>query len=718
MAFDIEGARKAGYSDSEIADHLSKQSNFDAAGARKAGYTDEQIIGHLSMPEKMPSPAQPQGFGAQVNQFIDGVPRQLGLTARYGIEGVTGALGFAVDPLLNIAGLPTVAGGGKQTADLLRLPLPQGSQERIVGDVSRMMAGAGGFAGVAGQGAKVASGGAKEALKFLASNPASQVSGAAGAGAGSGYVRETGGNPYAQLVGATGGAIFGGSLPSAIKSADDIIRNTINGSKSGAQSVDVRLERILAPELEKSGIKWGDLPYNVKQSLREKAAQAAKLGPLDDNAIRRLADYEMVGATPLRGTVTQNPVFITQEKNMAKSSANMQDGGIPAIQNANMHRLVSNMDDLGAARSTDQLSTGSKIVDAIKAKDARAQKIESGLYSAARDTAGRSAPLDRAAFINRADELLAMDGKHAFLPDQIKTKLNQISLGQIKAGGNTYDVPFNVDVINGMKTELATAQRATTDGNIKRAIGLVRQALDETPIGGDVPAESMKAFDRARQFARARRTWQESAPAIKDALDDIPPDRFVDQYIIGQTSKASAGDVAKLATELQKAGAKDSVKSYLAAYLKKQATGDAVGSNSADASKFSAVGYNKALDQIGDTKLKQFFSDQEVAQLRALGRVAKFESAQPTGSAVNNSNTAAAAFAQFLDLIGNSSLISRLPFGDAAIRQPAQNWALQLKMNQAKNIAPAISNQTTKPGVAGSLTVPALIAPGLLGNNN
>lgn len=717
MAFDIEGARSAGYSDAEIADHLSKQNNFDAASARKAGYTDEQIIGHLSMPEKMPEPPKPQGFGAQLEAGIKEVPRQLGLTARYGLEGVTGAMGFAVDPLLSVAGLPTVAGGGKQTADMLGLPTPQTSQERVVGDVSRMMAGAGGFAGVAGQGAKVAEGGAKEALKFLSSNPASQITGAAGAGAGSGYVRETGGGPAAQLVGATGGALFGGALPSAIKSADSIIRNTISGSKAGAQSMDVRLERILAPELEKSGVKWGDLPYNVRETLKRETEKASRLGPLDDNAVRRLADYTLVGGTPTRAGVTLDPSIITQERNMAKLSANLSDGGLPAIQNSNMKRMVENLDDLGASRATDSLSTGSKIVDAIQAKDARAQAIERGLYGAARDTAGRAAPLDRASFINRADELLALDGKHAFLPDQIKTKLNQISLGQIKTGGNTYDVPFNVDVINGLKTELATAQRATTDGNVKRAIGLVRQALDETPIGDAVPAESMKAFDRARQFARARRTWQESAPAIQDALDGIPPDRFVDTYIIGQTSKASAADVAKLANELQKAGAKDSVKTYLAAYLKKQATGDAIDAATADATRFSAAGFNRALDQLGDAKLKMFFSPEEVAQLRAIGRMAKYETAQPTGSAVNNSNTAATAFAKMLDFIGNSKIVSRIPFGDAAVRQPAQNWALQLKMDQARNIAPSMANQTPRPGVAGALTVPALIAPGLLSNN-
>lgn len=46
--FDLQGARKAGYSDAEIADYLGKQRGFDVSGARKAGYSDAEILGHLS----------------------------------------------------------------------------------------------------------------------------------------------------------------------------------------------------------------------------------------------------------------------------------------------------------------------------------------------------------------------------------------------------------------------------------------------------------------------------------------------------------------------------------------------------------------------------------------------------------------------------------------------------------------------------------------------
>lgn len=48
MAFDIQGAKKAGYSESEIADYLGQENKFDLQGARKAGYSDTEIIAELS----------------------------------------------------------------------------------------------------------------------------------------------------------------------------------------------------------------------------------------------------------------------------------------------------------------------------------------------------------------------------------------------------------------------------------------------------------------------------------------------------------------------------------------------------------------------------------------------------------------------------------------------------------------------------------------------
>ncbi len=56
MAFDISGARKAGYTDDEISGFLSKQhSAFDVQGAMKAGYSLEEIASHLNKSNSLPN---------------------------------------------------------------------------------------------------------------------------------------------------------------------------------------------------------------------------------------------------------------------------------------------------------------------------------------------------------------------------------------------------------------------------------------------------------------------------------------------------------------------------------------------------------------------------------------------------------------------------------------------------------------------------------------
>lgn len=54
--FDVDAARKAGYSDDEILQHLTASRGFDVQGALTGGYTKQEIINHLSSSPAMPAP--------------------------------------------------------------------------------------------------------------------------------------------------------------------------------------------------------------------------------------------------------------------------------------------------------------------------------------------------------------------------------------------------------------------------------------------------------------------------------------------------------------------------------------------------------------------------------------------------------------------------------------------------------------------------------------
>jgi hypothetical protein len=115
MGFDVEGARKAGYSEPEIMDHLAKQSNFDVAGAKKAGYSDAEILQHLSTVSLEPAA---RGTVGAPEAAIDERPRRKGVLKN--------------QPEIDIGPTPTMAELGQQWRDIA-VGAPQGLITAIPG---------------------------------------------------------------------------------------------------------------------------------------------------------------------------------------------------------------------------------------------------------------------------------------------------------------------------------------------------------------------------------------------------------------------------------------------------------------------------------------------------------------------------------------------------------------------------------------------------------
>lgn len=162
-------------------------------------------------PASSPNTDTAPGLGSQLM-------RQLGLTARYGIEGVTGLGDLLAEPIR--MGMRQVlpdelkpqGSGGSAIADMLHLPKPETPGERIVGSVSTALAGGGGTPKIAELGAKGATGATKLVMEALASRPALQFASSAGAGAGSGIAHEAGLGPYGEIA---AGLLGGISVPAA-----------------------------------------------------------------------------------------------------------------------------------------------------------------------------------------------------------------------------------------------------------------------------------------------------------------------------------------------------------------------------------------------------------------------------------------------------------------------------------------------------------------------
>ena len=651
-----------------------------------------------------------QKAGKSLNRGVSDIPRQFGLTARYALEGPAQAAQIVTEPIAGLmrwAGIPTrplgeIASGA---ADAMGLPKPHTAQERVVGDATRLLAGTGGMLGASRAIAQLP-GMVGTVGAGMAANPTAQLTSATGAGVMGGLSREGGGNEMQQAGAALIGGVAGGMVPGAANAAVNAGKRVLN--RLTPQQMDVQISQVL----QRAGMDYSQVPERARQSLRAQMQDALRAGQeLDPAAVRRLAEFHAIGATPTRGMVTQDPVRITQEMNLAKMGANAGDDGLQGlarVQNQNNTRLINVMNEAGANRG-DAIAAGQRAIGAIQAQDDALAGRVSSLYQQARDTSGRSAQLDGAAFTRAANQMLDEGLLGGALPKDVADHMNRIARGE---------VPFDVNYAEQLKTRIAALQRATNDGSARMALGMVRRALDETPLmsapqvnPGNLPAvpgtvppspaalgqESIDAFNQARQAARQRFGWQESARPIEAALNGAQPDDFVQKFVIRGTV-ADASALAKNAPTAE-------IKNAILAHLKDKALGgyaDEVG-------KFSQSAYNKALNQIGDRKLSLFFSPEELNQLRTVGRVASYMQNQPVGSAVNNSNSGALLLGKGIDLL------NKLPGGQTFLGQPLQNINVSIQQRAAQNVLPGLlATQPRQPMASGLLAPAAAFSGGLL----
>lgn len=657
-----------------------------------------------------PQPDPVQTAGASVNRGIAGIPRQLGLTARYALEGPAQAAQVFTEPvagLMRWAGIPTSPLGQVATraADAIGLPKPENSTERVVADATRLLAGSGATLGAAGAAGNLP-GMVGKVGQFMASNPAAQLSSAVGGGAMGGLSREGGGNELQQAGAALIGGVAGGMVPGAAAKVGEVGRHLLNSGMSAPQ-MDVQI----AQTLSRAGVDYGQVPERARQALRAEMASALRAGrELDPAAVARLAEFRALGVTPTRGMVTQDPVQITREMNLAKSGANAGDRGLQGlarVQNQNNARMIEVMNDAGAGRG-DAFAAGQSAIDTIRGADAARAGRVSELYRQARDSSGRAAPLDGYAFTQQASRALDEGLLGGALPASVEQHLNRIAAGE---------VPFDVNYAEQLKTAIGNLQRASNDGQTRMALGVVRRALDDTPLmgapqinPGNLPAvpgavppspaslgqEAIGAFNQARQAARQRFAWQESGRPIEAALNGAQPDNFVQKFVFNGT----VADAQALAQNAPR----DQIRDAITAHLKDKALNGAAD----EVGKFSQSAYNKALRQIGERKLSLFFEPEEIQQLTRLGRVAALAQNQPVGSAVNNSNSGALLLGRGLDLLGNVPVIGPM------LGQPLQNLNISVQQRAAQNVLPGLLARPDIGPQAPGLLAPALTYGGLL----
>lgn len=668
---------------------------------------------------------KPKAAAVEAGAAINSIPRQIGLTARYGLEGLanmaqiaTEPIRYATDRLTGQVGKTKPLGAlVTQGLDAIGLPSPETANERTIGDASRLVAGGGGMikgaqalGGVANSALQfagreapaIAQSAAQKAGQFLAANPGQQLASAAGAGLAGGASREAGGGAGMQALAALGGGVMGGMAAPAIGGLANAGRRMLTPAMTPQQ-----MDQQLSVVLNRAGVDVSQIPDAVRTSLRTELADAMRAGrELNPQAVARLADFRMTNTTATRGMVSQDPVQITREMNLAKMGANSSDRGLQGlaqVQNQNNTRLIGNLNDAGANLG-DQFRAGQAAIGGIQGRSAAMEGTKTQAYNALEAMPGYRAPMG-ANPISNINAALGEEAAMPFMPEKISRYMNAFLAPDAP--------PFTPQAYNNLQKMLSSAS-TSADGNERRAVAVAMRALENTPItaGNAVPAAASQAvagsardaigqLQVARAANRDWRTFQESARPISAAVNGAQPDKFVQQFVINGTLD-DARAIAQNAPVTE-------IKNAVMEHLKSKALNGAAD----EVGKFSQSAFNKELTKIGDRKLSLFFTPAEITALRANGRVASYMQNQPVGSAVNNSNSGALLLGRGYDAL--RGIAGKIPFGQSLLIDPLTNIEISLRSNQARNVLPGLlAAPAQRPPSGQGLLLPAIAAGGLL----
>lgn len=457
-----------------------------------------------------------------------------------------------------------------------------------------------------------------------------------------------------------GGAAIGGVVgekvlaPVVKKGVQAIARRAANKSGNTAQA---------ATKLVDDAIRQSDIAVDEvgRQALIADATKMLRRGKqIDATAAIRKQLLQKHNIQGTQAQITRDPMMWATEREAAKHSSALNDVHIENHQQLDelMRNLVS---DTGAAPVNTYEKMASTF-NALKQADDTAQANVSKLYDDARGMTGNDVRLNHLRFIDQTAKELEEQGLGSF----IKGDVQDIFKGM-------FDDPDFV-LTHGKSEELVKVLnkrlRTTTDGNERYAFGIIKdnlqkevdRTIDEMGAmlpNGDIDgglAGAADAWQTARGAARQRFEDIENTPALKAAIDGVEPDNAFNKYVLN----ANAADIVRMVDTLKKTpnGQQNiaDIQGATIEHLLEQATKSNNGA-------FSPHGLNRAINSLGENRMKAIFTPEQIARINDIKKVADILVQQPLGAHVNHSNTGNVLIKQLLGLTG---MVARVPgFGTA-----------------------------------------------------
>ncbi len=625
--FDVEGARKAGYSDAEIADLLARRFNFDLKGARSAGYSDGEVIAQLASKANIPgqqTPDAPQSTG--LLEKAAGAGEAL-LSAASSIPAMVGAAGGA----LGAAAGAIASGefGTKQAADRI---------EQAAGD----------------------------AMQGMTYVPRTQTGQA--------------------IMGGVGDAMNSLGLP-AIGAAQGL-RAPAGAMRAAAQAARIPAAAVLDRAATAVPAAVRELPGRVAAAVRPgQTPTPGTMGSVGaagaDMATQRTTAAQSL-PVPVRlttGQATRNFEQLRFEGETAKDPRT----GAPLREFADQQRadVLANFDrfiDMSGAEAPDLPAAGRSVTSALTKSAARDKAEIRTAYKAA-DKSGDTAQLVPYAEVSAYIEQQSPTTRVKLAP------ILDVVAEQLKANDPDGTGAISIRALEDIRK---TINKNTEFGTPNSVHGGEMKTLIDAATEGKGGELYKKARALRIKYATKYEDRAVIADLITNRKGMADPKVAVDKVFQRSILQGSPDDVLFLRRTLQ-SGGPDGVQAWkemqgaTLRHLYEQATRGA-GSDQRGAPLISVAGLDnaiKALDKNG--RLPIIFGKQGAQQLRDINDIAKVVNTVPPG-AINTSNTASVLLAALTEA-GVTGSMTGIPIpvlsGLRAIALQVKDRRIQQRVQEA-----------------------------------
>lgn len=653
MAFDVEGARKAGYTDAEIAAHLAGQERFDLAAAKRAGYSDGEVIAKLAaipaagaIPGQAGGPA-PMDGSRNLGQPAPAVPltdRLIGageaaLTAVTG--ATTGAVGMAGGLVKGVA--QSIADGTFGTPQAANMVEQEMARMAQAGTYEPRTATGQEYAGALGEAmqqlipvAPVAHGmmppGAAGAARAAVTDAARAVPGAVAD------------------AGRTVGKAIAQRLPEAIRPGERPTAGTFGSA--GAAGADMAAQRVATAE---------SLPVPIRltkgEATREQGAQRFEAETAKD----------ATNGAPLRERAVET------NQRLAQNLEAMIDGS--------------------GAMATSAIETGRAVDGAVRGAAARQKTKYRALYQQAEKAGELEAPVSTAPLVEYLAQNASLNEGNLAGGALGLLQRELVRLGGAEIGSDGALIPKELPLktIELLRRQMNNAIDASPDNATNMRAGVeIKRLIDEATdgLGGDLYREARRArmryaqlFDNnnaVSQLMKLKRGTTDRQVALEDVFrKTILNGSREDLHTLRRTLRAAGGEEGRQAwKELQGATAK---------HLLDEAT-KGVGTDAAGQPLFSAAKLNaavQALDRNG--RLDYMMGKQGAQTIRDILAIAQITRTTPPG-VVNTSNTASVVLAALAEA-GTTGALTGLPVPVLSTLKAGAKFVKDRKVQQRVNEA-------------------------------